>query len=92
MDNYNVSDFFIQDGSFLKLQTLTLGYTLSPSLTGQFGLKNLRVYANANNVFTLTGYNGYTPEITSGSVIDSGIDSAFYPFARTISFGVSATF
>lgn len=90
--NYNVSDFFIEDGSFLKLQTLTLGYTLSPSLTSQLGLKNLRVYANANNVFTLTGYDGYTPEITSGSVIDTGIDSAFYPFARTISFGVSATF
>jgi hypothetical protein len=87
-----VSDFFIEDGSFLKLQTLTLGYTLGPSLTGQLGLKNLRVYANANNVFTLTEYDGYTPEITSGSVIASGIDSAFYPFSRTISFGVSATF
>ena len=90
--NYNVSDFFVEDGSFLKLQSLTLGYTLDPSLTGALGLRNLRVYANGNNLFTITGYDGYTPEITSGSVIATGIDSAFYPFARTITFGVSATF
>ncbi|WP_158551393.1 TonB-dependent receptor [Rhodohalobacter sp. SW132] len=90
--NYNVSDFFIEDGSFLKLQSLTLGYTLDASLTNQLGLRNLRVYANGNNLFTLTGYDGYTPEITSGSVIASGIDSAFYPFARTITFGISASF
>lgn len=90
--NYNVSDYFIEDGSFLKLQSFSLGYTLNSSLTSQLGLKNFRVYANGNNLFTLTGYDGYTPEITSGSVIDSGIDSAFYPFARTISFGVNATF
>ncbi|MCC5941453.1 MAG: TonB-dependent receptor [Balneolaceae bacterium] len=90
--NYNVSDFFVEDGSFLKLQSLTLGYTLNPSLTSALGMRNLRVYANGNNLFTITGYDGYTPEITSGSVIASGIDGAFYPFARTITFGVSATF
>lgn len=90
--NYNVSDFFIEDGSFIKLQNLTLGYTLAPSLTSALGLRNLRVYANGNNLFTITGYDGYTPEITSGSVIATGIDGAFYPFARTITFGVSATF
>ncbi|MEX2462687.1 MAG: TonB-dependent receptor [Balneolaceae bacterium] len=90
--NYNVSDFFIEDGSFLKLQSFTVGYTLDPSLTSKLGLRNLRVYANGNNLFTLTGYDGYTPEITSGSVIDTGIDNAFYPFARTITFGISASF
>jgi len=90
--NYNVSDFFIEDGSFLKLQSLTLGYTIHPDLTTRLGMRNLRVYANANNLFTLTSYDGYTPEVTSGSVIASGIDDAFYPFARTITFGISASF
>ncbi len=90
--NYNVSDFFIEDGSFLKLQNLTVGYTLSPEVTSRLGLRNLRVYANGNNLFTLTGYDGYTPEVTSGSVIDTGIDAAFYPFARTIPFGINASF
>jgi TonB-dependent starch-binding outer membrane protein SusC len=74
------------------LQSLTLGYTIHPDLTSRLGMRNLRLYANANNVFTLTGYDGYTPEVTSGSVIASGIDDAFYPFARTITFGVSASF
>lgn len=90
--NYNVSDFFIEDGSFLKLQSLTFGYTLNPNLITQLGMRNLRVYANANNLFTLTKYDGYTPEVTSGSVIAAGIDDAFYPFARTITMGLSASF
>ena len=90
--NYLVSDFFLEDGDFLKLQNLTLGYTISSNLTQQVGLSSLRVYASGTNLFTLTGYNGYTPEVASASVIANGIDSAFYPFARTINVGINATF
>ncbi len=90
--NYLVSDFFLEDGDFLKLQNLTLGYTLSSGLTQQVGLSSLRVYAGGTNLFTLTGYNGYTPEVASASVIANGIDDAFYPFARTINIGINASF
>ena len=90
--NYLVSDFFIEDGDFLKLQNLTLGYSLSTDITEQMGMNTLRVYVSGSNLLTLTGYDGYTPEVASGSVIASGIDDAFYPFARTINVGVNATF
>ncbi len=90
--NYLVSDFFLEDGDFIKLQNLTLGYTIGSGLTQQVGLSSLRVYASGTNLFTWTGYDGYTPEVASQSVIANGIDSAFYPFARTINVGVNATF
>lgn len=90
--NYLVSDFFIEDGDYLKLQNLTLGYTVSSRLSNRIGLSTLRLYASASNLFTLTGYDGYTPEVASQSVIANGIDEAFYPFARTINMGINATF
>lgn len=90
--NYQVSDFFLEDGDFLKLQNLSIGYTLAGSLSEQMGMSTFRVYASGTNLFTLTGYDGYTPEVASGSVIANGIDDAFYPFARTINVGVNATF
>jgi len=90
--NYLVSDFFIEDGDFLKLQNLTLGYTIGSQISERIGFSTLRVYASASNLFTWTGYEGYTPEIASPSVIANGIDDAFYPFARTINLGINATF
>ena len=90
--NYLVSDFFIEDGDFLKLQNLTLGYTISSQISERIGLSTLRMYASASNLYTWTGYEGYTPEVASSSVIANGIDSAFYPFARTINLGINATF
>ncbi len=90
--NYEVSDYFLEDGDFLKLQNLTFGYTLSERISERFGMHSLRVYASGTNLITWTGYDGYTPEVASGSVIASGIDDAFYPFARTINLGFNATF
>ena len=90
--NFLVSDRFIEDGSYLKLQHLELGYTFGAAITDRVGLSDLRVYASAGNLFTITNYSGYTPEIASGSVIDDGIDSAPYPIARTVTFGINTTF
>ncbi len=90
--NYLVSDFFLEDGDFLKLQNLTIGYTISSRISEQIGLNTLRFYASGSNLFTLTGYDGFTPEVASQSVIASGIDSAFYPFARTFNLGINARF
>ena len=90
--NYQASERFIEDGSFLKLQTATLGYRLPERLMGPLNVQGARLYLSGTNLFTLTGYSGYTPEIVSESVIASGIDLGVYPIARTITAGVNLTF
>ena len=80
--NWVVSDLYIQDGSYLRLKNLTLGYTLPRNLTQRIGISRLRVYAMAENLFTWTKYWGFDPEIgTSGTSL--GVDYGVYPQART---------
>lgn len=90
--NYNVSDRFIEDGSFLRLRNIQLGYTLPASLLNRFGISRLRVYVSGTNVVTWTDYSGYTPEIISGSVISVGIDQGVFPVAKTYIAGLNITF
>lgn len=90
--NFAVSDNFIEDGSFLRLRSLILGYTFPKDLIQKLKLSNLRVYANANNLVTWTKYSGYSPEIGSNSVTRVGIDGGIYPIARTFLFGVNVGF
>ncbi|MGI9174673.1 MAG: SusC/RagA family TonB-linked outer membrane protein [Rhodothermales bacterium] len=90
--NYQASERFIENGSFLKLQTATLGYRLPSRLTGPLNVQGARIYVSGTNLFTLTGYSGYTPEVVSTSVIASGIDLGVYPTSRTITAGVNLTF
>lgn len=90
--NFEVSDRFIEDGSYLKLQHIEFGYTLDGGLADRLNLSELRIYTSASNLFTLTEYSGYTPEIASGSVISDGIDSAPYPVSRTVTVGINTTF
>ena len=86
-----VSDFYIQDGSFVRLRNITLGYTLPKNITDAISLSKLRLYVSAENLYTLTKYQGYDPEI-GGGVFDNGIDRGIYPQARTIMTGISVTF
>ena len=93
-DNVNmktVSDFFIEDGSFVRLRNSSLGYTLPSSLTNTVKISRVRFYVSAENLFTFTPYKGYDPEI-GGGVFDNGIDRGNYPQARTIMGGVNITF
>src|SRR5256712_484206 len=92
--NYQASDRFIEDGSFLKLQTLQLGYRLPERLAGHLGVTQARFYLSATNLFQITNYSGYTPELTasSGSVMASGIDLGVFPPARTFTVGMDMTF
>lgn len=90
--NFEVSERFIEDGSYLKLQHLELGYTIGEGIAGTLGMSEIRFYASATNLYTLTDYSGYTPEIASESVIADGIDSAPYPTSRTMTIGISANF
>ena len=94
--NYQASDRFIEDGSFLKLQNVQLGYRLPQTWMSHVGMAQGRIYLNATNVFVMTDYTGYTPELPSSAVIaaagGNGIDLGVFPPARTITVGMDLTF
>jgi len=90
--NYLPSDRFIQNGSFLRLRNLSIGYTLPGSVSKKLYLSNLRFYLKGTNLFTLTKFTGYTPEIGSSDVLSNGIDNGIYPISAIYSFGMNITF
>lgn len=88
-NSFLVSDRFLENGSYLRLDNLTLGYTIK---TNNKNISRLRLYANVNNVFTITDYTGIDPEIDLGG-IQPGIDVRnYYPKTRSFVFGLNATF
>ncbi|MGV3546592.1 MAG: SusC/RagA family TonB-linked outer membrane protein [Pedobacter sp.] len=84
----------IEDGSFLRLKTVSLGYTLNPGWLKKSGVfKTGRVYVAAQNLYTWTNYSGYDPEVSvRNSALTPGFDYSAYPRARTITFGINTTF
>jgi hypothetical protein len=92
--NYVLSDRFMEDGSFLKLQSVQLGYRLPASVTKLLRVQQARVYLNGTNVLQIADYSGYTPELAASSVIASGIDQfeGVFPPARTLTVGLDLTF
>lgn len=103
--NYNVSDFFIQDASFIRLRTLQLGYTLPQNIANKIRLGKARVYVTGTNIWTKQKYTGYTPEISNtnfrqkystdayvGNVLDSNIDRGIYPITKSWIFGLDVNF
>lgn len=85
------SDYYVEDGSFIRLQNAQLGYTFKNNTTDS-KLTNCRVYISGSNLFTLTKYNGYDPTAGNGAPIGGGIDQGFYPSARTFLLGVNVKF
>lgn len=86
--NYLFSDYYVEDGSYLRIQNAQLGYNFSNVKWA----KNLRVYVSVNNLFTFTRYRGYDPTASAGSPIGAGIDYGFYPVPRTYMLGFNAKF
>ncbi|MBT8292217.1 MAG: TonB-dependent receptor, partial [Eudoraea sp.] len=86
------SDFYVEDGSFVRLQNAQLGYTLPVSVVEKAGIDKLRFYISVNNLFTLTKYKGYDPSASSGAPIGAGIDQGFYPVPRTFLLGLNFQF
>ncbi len=84
--NIRVSDRYVEDGSFIKIKNIQLGYTFPATATKKLFSK-LRIYVQVKNAFVFTDYSGYDPEI-SGGVLDTGIDRGSYPQARTYSIGL----
>ncbi|MEG1586342.1 MAG: TonB-dependent receptor, partial [Bacteroidales bacterium] len=99
-DNLQYGSFvntrFVEDASFIRLQNIEIGYTLPTKRMGQFGkvVRNMRVFANAQNLVTFTKYTGFTPEVSTNgqSAVTQGLDFNSYPAYKTFNFGVNISF
>jgi hypothetical protein len=94
--NNRLSSRFVEDGSFLRLQNVNLSYTLPRKWLSKTGLASAKLYVNGQNLYTLTHYSGYDPEVgmtkdqysaTSQNALLNGIDPGRYPMPRSITFG-----
>lgn len=93
-DNDRISDRYVEDGSYLRMKNISLGYTVPKKWIGKWGIENLRVYCNIQNLFTITGYDGYDPEIGVSTMSPNvyGVDYGRYPSPTTYSFGLNMSF
>ncbi|HLL94927.1 MAG TPA: SusC/RagA family TonB-linked outer membrane protein, partial [Spirosoma sp.] len=90
-----VTSYFIEDGSFVRVRNVSLGYRLPSTFTNKLKMQNLRVYVSGQNLYTFTKYAGYNPEVSrnfGGNPLTEGIDYGAYPLARTITVGLNASF
>jgi TonB-linked SusC/RagA family outer membrane protein len=88
------SSVWIEDGSFLKLKNITVGYTLPASVTDRVSISRLRIYVSSQNLFTIAKYTGLDPEIgiQGGNATQNGVDNGTYPSSRYFTFGINVTF
>lgn len=86
------SDYFVEDASFLRIQAVQLGYSLSPKVAESIGFSKFRIYGAINNLYTFTKYKGFDPSASNGAPIGGGIDRGFYPVPRTYMLGLNLNF
>ncbi|GAA4813303.1 TonB-dependent receptor [Litoribaculum gwangyangense] len=92
--NIEISDRYIEDGSYVRIQNVTLGYTLDSKISEKIGFSLLKIYGSIQNLYTFTNYSGYDPEIGSfnQNTLLTGIDAGRYPSPRTFTLGVNVEF
>ena len=86
------SSYFVEDASFLRIQTIQLGYSLPKKIIDSFGISKFRFYGSINNVYTFSKYRGFDATANTGDPIAGGIDSGFYPAPRIFSIGLNVNF
>ena len=95
-DNDRMSSRYVEDGSYLRIKNITLGYTFPKKWMNKIKFENIRVYCNIQNLYTFTKYSGYDPEVGASTQDEKGyafgVDNGRYPSPTTYSFGVSLTF
>jgi len=92
-NNQRPSDFYVEDGSFFRLRNLQIGWTVPKKWLKKAQVQELKVYVTGNNLFTITNYRGFDPDIgTNGWILDTGIDKGFYPTNRSFGAGLNMTF
>jgi hypothetical protein len=89
--NLPASDYFVESGSFVRLNNVTVGYTLPPELLSRLKISSFRIYATSQNSYTYKKYSGFTAELPGGPT-NGGIESSTYPTTRTIAIGVNIGF
>ena len=90
-DNYRISDLYVKNGNYARIKNLQIGYTLPKAWTNKFFVDRLRVFVAAENLLTITPYDGLDPEL-GGDESSNGIDRGYYPQARTFTIGLNLGF
>lgn len=91
--NFRGSSFYVEDGSYLRLQNIQIGYNIPRSICEKSKIfSSLRIFASSQNLFTITGYSGLNPELGINSPLGMGVDALKYPSPRTFLFGLNAQF
>ena len=92
-NNQRPSDFYVERGNFLRLRNLQFGWNLPNRIAEKLNMQDVKVYVTGNNLFTITKYRGFDPDIgTSGWILDTGIDKGFYPNNRSFGAGINVSF
>ncbi|RDC64160.1 SusC/RagA family TonB-linked outer membrane protein [Adhaeribacter pallidiroseus] len=89
--NLDPNSWYVENGDYIRIRNLQVGYTLPTNLTGKWKIQTIRFYANAQNPITIFKYNGFTPEV-GGRPTNAGIDLNVYPLSATYNFGVNVNF
>ena len=96
LDNRNTnslpSDFYIEDGSYLRLKNLQVGYNFDEKISSLINVSKFRMYIGVQNLFTITNYSGYDPEVSTNTLFNRGVDFGARPNARTITLGLNVSF
>lgn len=92
--NYRFSDRFVEDGSYLRVKNISVGYNLPKKLISKYGIANLKIYTNMQNVLTFTKYSGYDPEVGAANqqALLTGIDNGRYPSPLIYTVGLNVNF
>ncbi|NME71813.1 SusC/RagA family TonB-linked outer membrane protein [Flammeovirga aprica] len=85
----DISSYYVEDASFLRLQNISLGYTFSGNLLDRINVEDVRVYGVADNLFVWTNYSGYDPEVSFNNPVMTGLDRIGYPRATTLTLGLN---
>ena len=90
--NTQSNSFYVEDGSYFRMQNITFGYYLPQSLLEDWNITKFRIFAGVNNVFTITGYDGLDPSVGGAADTNFGVDVGNYPITRSWTFGVNLGF
>ncbi|PTX61554.1 TonB-linked SusC/RagA family outer membrane protein [Kordia periserrulae] len=91
-NNRLFSDFFVEDGSYLRIQNIQIGYSLPSEILEKIHLDRFRLYFSVNNLYTFTKYRGYNPDVNNANPLAAGVDLGQYPLARTFTTGINVSF
>lgn len=91
-NNQLFSSFYVEDGSFLRIQNVQLGYSIPTKYLSNMGLDQFRFYVAVNNVYTFTKYRGYNPDVSNSNPTSAGVDLGQYPNTRTFTTGINVSF